>query len=39
MVTAYFITATILCIWAYSHTRTTARNIRTSRKSLRDPLI
>ena len=36
MVTAYFITATILCLWAYSQTRATARNIRSSRQALND---
>ncbi len=39
MVIAYFITATILCIWAYTHTRATARSIRSSRRSLKDPLL
>ncbi|CUH46084.1 hypothetical protein RUA4292_00248 [Ruegeria atlantica] len=37
MMTAYFITATILCLWVYWQTRATARDIRSSRKSFRDP--
>ena len=38
MATAYFVTATLVCIWAYHQTRTTAHNIRVNRKSISDPL-
>lgn len=38
MVTAYFLTSTILTIWAYFQTRTTARNIRVARGSKSCPL-
>ncbi len=37
MVTAYFLTATILSIWVYFQTRTTARNIRDARDALPCP--
>ncbi len=38
MATAYFVTATILSIWVYAQTRTTAHNIRQARTKLRDPI-
>ncbi len=38
MVTAYFITATLLCLWAYRQTRQTARSIRVNRDQLENPL-
>ncbi|WP_425081086.1 hypothetical protein [Ruegeria arenilitoris] len=38
MITAYFLTSTILTIWAYSQTRATARNIRVARGSKSCPL-
>ncbi len=38
MAAAYFLTATILIIWAYYQTRTTARNIRLARDARPCPL-
>ena len=38
MVAAYFLTAAIVSIWAYTQTRIAARNIRASRGSLPCPL-
>ncbi|WP_159453851.1 hypothetical protein [Ruegeria meonggei] len=38
MATAYFITASILCLCAYHQTRTAARNIRDARGTLGNPL-
>lgn len=38
MVTAYFITASLLCIWLYRQTRQAARSIRVNRTNLKDPL-
>ncbi len=38
MVTAYFITATLLFLWAYRQTRTAARSIRNNRQHLENPL-
>ena len=37
MLTAYFITASILCIWVYRLTRQTARSIR-NRRDAANPL-
>lgn len=33
---AYFITATVICVWAYRQTRRTAKTIRTSRRKAGD---
>ncbi len=33
---AYFITASILCVWAYCQTRRTARSIRSNRRNSND---
>ena len=38
MAIAYFITASILCLWMYRQTRQTARTIRVNRKELGNPL-
>ncbi|CUJ85002.1 hypothetical protein RUE5091_00284 [Ruegeria denitrificans] len=38
MATAYFLTSTILIVWAYFQTRATARNIRIARGSRPCPL-
>ncbi|WP_170573360.1 hypothetical protein [Ruegeria atlantica] len=38
MATAYFLTAAILSIWAYTQTRAVARNIRIARGTLPCPL-
>ncbi len=38
MVTAYFITATLLCVWFYRQTRHAARSIRVNRNNLKNPL-
>ncbi len=38
MVTAYFITATLVCLWAYLQTRQAARSIRVNRNNLENPL-
>jgi hypothetical protein len=38
MATAYFITATLLCLWVYRQTRHTARTIRVNRSDLKNPL-
>lgn len=34
MATAYFITASLLFVWMYRHTRQTARSIRVNRERL-----
>jgi len=39
MVTAYFLTATIVCLWTYRQTRAAAQNIRAARKTLADPWV
>ena len=38
MTIAYFITATVLCLWLYRQTRSTARTIRDNRQSVDNPL-
>ncbi|WP_420584670.1 hypothetical protein [Ruegeria sp.] len=38
MATAYFLTAAIVCVWAYTQARAAARNIRIARDSLPCPL-
>lgn len=38
MLTAYFVTASLLCIWVYRQTRLTAKGIRSNRRDIANPL-
>ncbi|SDW69449.1 hypothetical protein SAMN05444358_1011523 [Ruegeria halocynthiae] len=38
MLTAYFITSAILCIWMYRQTRHAAKSIRSNRRNIANPL-
>ncbi|WP_256368353.1 hypothetical protein [Ruegeria sp. HKCCA5491] len=38
MAVAYFVTATVLCLWMYLQTRAAARKIRLARDQLTDPV-
>lgn len=38
MATAYFVTAGLVCLWAYCQTRLAARSIRAARDEVSDPL-
>lgn len=38
MLIAYFVTASILCVWLYRQTRLSAKKVRSNRRHLPNPL-
>ena len=38
MLTAYFVTMSILCLWLYHQTRITKQGIRCNRRNAKEPL-